>query len=321
MRASSDFRFMIDLTIIIVSWNCRKDLVACLHSIGSSKPDCQYPIVVVDNGSTDGTREEVQRTFPSVTLVANPRNLGFAAANNQALALSRSHYVMLLNPDTILRQGAVDVLIRFMDENPTAWVVGPLLLNDDGSVQRTGVRFPSLLNLFFETFFLDRLFSRSRLFGRHNETYADRSAPHSVDYVQGACMVIRSSALETVGNLDEQFFMYFEEVDFCFRVAAAGGKVYVCPTSEVVHVGGDVFGHYDERRLEYYHRSLLRFYRKHLSRVQEVLVRLVLLMRSSIRVVVWWIVAISKPTARIAAMSCVRGYCRAIVVMVRPRLE
>ena len=301
---------MDDLTIIIVSWNCKTYLVDCLRSIEAAGSTCSWSVIVVDNNSGDGTVELLRKDFPMVSLIANAHNTGFAAANNQAMKAARSRYMMLLNPDTFLHRGALDELVRFMDSHPTVWVAGPLLLNRDGSVQHSGVRFPSTWNIFCEMFFLDRLFPRSKAFGKHKEQYADTSVPHAVDYVRGACLIVRTSVLDAVGGLDERFFMYFEETDWCYRITQAGGEVYVCPSAEVVHFGGDDIGHYDEQRLMHYHKSLLLFYQKYYTLYSAAGLRIILALRSLIRIGVWSIAGLVRPALRYAAMSSIKGYVR-----------
>ena len=307
---------MIDISIIVVSWNCWTYLDNCLKALLDQVTRCATRIVVVDNGSTDGTPALLKARYPSVTLIENRENLGFAAANNQGLRIFRSHYVILLNPDTVVHQGAIDTLFTFLQEHRDAWAVGPALLNGDGTRQESGVRFPSTWNILCETFFLDRLFPKSRIFGRHKELFEDTSKPRAVDYVQGACLMVLCEAIEKVGALDEQFFMYFEETDWCYRMTQAGGRVYCCPDAKVVHYGGGEMGHYDERRILHYHRSLLLFYRKHYSSVDLLGVRCVLILRSVVRILVWTIVGVVKPALRTSAASSVRGYVRTLGAVV-----
>jgi GT2 family glycosyltransferase len=307
---------MNDLTIIIVSWNCRGYLADCLRSIDDTGSAVSYSIVVVDNKSDDGTLKMLREDFPRVHLIANAENVGFAVANNQALKASRSRYVMLLNPDTIVHSAGLETLIRFMDDHPPVWAAGPAMLNRDGSPQRTGVRFPNNWNIFCEAFFLDRLFPRSRLFGRHKELYADASVSRPVDYVQGACLIVRSEAVEKVGGFDERYFMYFEETDWCYRMKRAGGHVYFSPDAEVTHFGGGDVGHYDEERLVHYHRGLLRFYYKHYSWFASAIVRVIVAARSLVRIGIWGGIAVIKPGARQSALSSIRGYMRTFTILI-----
>ena len=140
--------------------------------------------------------------------------------------------------------------------------------------------------------------------------YADTSVPRAVDYVRGACLIVRTSVLPNVGELDERFFMYFEEADWCYRITQAGGKVYVCPSAKVVHYGGDEVGHYDERKLVFYHKSLLFFYTKNHEMSAAAVLRLILVFRSLIRVGAWTITGLGRPTLRDAAKSSIKGYLK-----------
>ncbi len=272
-------------------------------------------VVVVDNGSTDGTVEMLQNDFAGTVVLANSTNKGFAAANNQAFTVLQSRYVMLLNPDTIIHKDALRLLVRFLDENPAVWAAGPLMLNRDGSHQASGVRFPNNWNILCETLFLDRLFPRSRFVGRHKELFADLSIPRSVDYVQGACLLVRSDILNVVGGLDERFFMYFEETDWCYRMKQRGGQIYLFPEARVTHFGGGETGHYDEARLIHYHRSLLRFYRKHYSTWSSIIVKMIIALRSLVRLAGWSLMAVVRPRLRSFAVSSMRGYIRTYSIL------
>ncbi len=299
---------MSDVAVIIVTWNCRAFASQCLRSLTAEPSAHRFHIVVVDNNSDDGTVDVIRSEFPEVTVHANTDNVGFAAANNQAIRSTESSYVLLLNPDTETSPRAVDALAGFLDADASVWAVGPTIVNADGTLQRSGVRFPGNWNILCETLFLDRLFPYSRLFGSHTERYRDPAVPRPVDYVQGSCLMVRRDGIRQVGLLDEEFFMYFEETDWCFRMKRAGGKVCYVPTDSVVHFGGGEFGHYDERRLVHYHESLLRFYGKHYPVVREVAVRAILLMRSAIRIGIWGSVWLAAARRRATALSSIRGY-------------
>lgn len=312
MRSLWGLRDMDDLTIVIVSWNCRDYLVGCLESIRMAAPHGTFKISVVDNCSDDGTIEVVRRDFPEVLLIANKENVGFAAANNQAIRASRSRYILLLNPDAAVMPGTVDGLVAFMDSHPDVSAAGPTLLNTDGTVQRTGVRFPTNWNILCETLFLDRIFAESKIFGRHKEVYMDSTKPREVDFVHGAALIARRKAVEKIGGLDEGFFMYFEETDWCWRMKTEGGKVFYTAGKGIAHHGGSETGHFDERRLVHYHASLIRFYRKHYSSLRLVMLRPLLVLRSVIRIMVWGAVYLVKPDRRGAANSCMRGYSRVL---------
>jgi GT2 family glycosyltransferase len=227
--------------------------------------------------------------------------------------------VLLLNPDTILQEGAIDRLIQCMDAHPGVFAAGPQVHNRDGSLQRTGVRFPSIRNIFFESLFLDRAFPRSRVFGAHKALYDDPATERSVDYVQGSCLIVRAEAIARVGILDEDFFMYFEETDWCYRMRQAGGKVLICPSASVIHFGGEESSHYGEQRLLNYHRSLLQFFAKHHSLSDRLLLRIVLSMRCCVRMAAWLGIFLARGQARVEAASSLRGYWRTLLLVVAGR--
>lgn len=306
---------MIDLSVIIVSYNCREYLERCLRSVYASNARCSFGVVVVDNDSHDGSASVVREKFPTVSLIENTENAGFARANNQALRQANARYVMLLNPDTLVHGGTFDAIVSFLDENDDVWALGPAILNSDGTPQRTGVRFPSNWNLFVESLFLDRVLPNSRVFGAHREIYADHAKPREVDFVQGSCLVVRSAAIKEVGLLDEEYFMYFEETDWCIRMKHAGGRVVFFPGATVVHFGGGEVGHYDEQRLIHYHHSLIRFYRKHYGRWRIIGMKCIIAIRSTIRIITWLSVAVFKPSLRHYATSSVRGYAKSFKIL------
>ncbi len=310
---------MADATVIIVSWNSRDDLRNCLRSLQESSQPTSMKVVVVDNASSDGSAGMVEQEFPAVRVRRSGSNLGFAAANNVAMRESDTRYVILLNPDTEVLGPGLRPLVDFMDRNANVWAAGPALLNSDRTPQRSGVRFPSVWNIVVETLFLDRVFPRWKIFGQHRELYAAKGVARRVDYVQGSCLIVRREPVFTaVGLIDEEFFMYFEETDWCFRMQRAGGEVWVCPDARVVHHGGGTVGHYDERRILHYHKSLFRFIKKNSGDGKAMLVRCVILLRSLVRLVVWGVVAIVRPTLRSAAFSALRGYGGVLRLCVTP---
>lgn len=303
---------MLDLSIIIVSWNSKSDLQRCLGSLALSPSRAAYETIIVDNNSSDGSVEYLRQEHPDVRVIANDTNRGFAPANNQAFAGARGRYLVLLNPDTLVHKGAMDALVEFMDSHPGAGAAGPLLRNEDGTRQLTGVRLPTNWNILVEALFLDRLFAGTRFFGRHKEAYADETGFREVEYVQGSCMIVRNAIVNDLGGLDERYFMYFEEVDWCKRIRDAGWKVYVCPDAVITHFANAGVGHYDERRLIHYHRSLILFYRKHYSASSLTGLRIVLTLRSLIRIGVWVPTGIVRPELRKASLSSIKGYFRTL---------
>ncbi len=259
-----------DLGIVIVNYNTRDLLRRCLETVFASE-GVSFRLCVVDNASTDGSAAMVARDFPQVHLIANEVNLGYPAANNQGLRAmgfergqrGEARYALLLNPDTELPPDALAKMTAFLDAHPEAGVAGPRLVRPDGSLDLACRRaFPSPEVSFYRLTGLSRLFPRSRRFGRYNLTYLPEDETAEVDSVVGAYMQVRAAAIEQVGLLDESFFMYGEDLDWAFRIKAAGWKVYYYPEVTVLHVKRASSRRSGRAQVEFW-RAMEIFYRKH----------------------------------------------------------
>ncbi len=223
-----------NLSIIIVSYNVRDLLRKCLSSIGEDTlPDKE--IIVVDNVSTDGSPDMVKAEFPGVRLVENTENLGFGRANNAGYALSTGRMILFLNPDTVVRDSALEKMARYLDDHDDVGAVSCRLLNGDLSLQRSCRHFPGIFTTIVNYTRLSDRFPGSTVFGRNQMSYWDYGSIRDVDVVSGACMMFRRSLLEEIGLFDERFFMYSEEVDLCRRVWNAGRRIVFIPHAEIVH--------------------------------------------------------------------------------------
>lgn len=259
-----------DLGIVIVNYNTRDLLRACLHTVYASQGDFTFEVCVVDNGSTDGSGEMLEAEFPQARRILNPDNRGYPAANNQGLRLlgfpdgaHAPRYALLLNPDTELPPDALAKMLAFLDAHPEAGVAGPKLVRQDGSLDLACRRsFPSPEVSFYRFSGLARLFPRSRRFGRYNLTYLDPDEMAEVDAVVGAFMMLRREAIAQVGLLDEGFFMYGEDLDWCYRIKAAGWKVYYNPEVTVLHIKRAASTRNPRAQVEFW-RAMEYFYRKH----------------------------------------------------------
>jgi GT2 family glycosyltransferase len=254
---------VVDLSVCIVNWNTRDDLARCLASLQHGQGDLEYEVWVVDNGSTDGSVERVQTQFPTVHLLRNAANVGFSAANNQALRACRGRYALLLNPDTLVHDGALGRLVGFLDRHPEAGVVGVKLLNPDGSVQYSCRTFPTLGAVLFRGTPFGRLFPRNRSTRDYLMQDWQHEEVRTVDWVSGAGLAVRRSVWEQVGLLDERFFMYCEDMDFCQRVHQAGWRVYYFPGAVVTHVIGRSSDQNLRAMILAFHRSMYLYYDKH----------------------------------------------------------
>jgi hypothetical protein len=262
---------MLDLGIVVVSYNTCELLRACLRSIYESRGDLAYEVCVVDNASSDGSPEMVRAEFPQVRLISNADNVGYPRANNQGLrdfgftggGGGGPRFALLLNPDTELPPDALPRMVEFMAAHPRVGVAGPKLVGTDGRLDLACRRsFPDPAVSFYRIVGLSKLFPRSRRFGRYNLTYLDPDQPAEVDAVAGAFMLVRREAILDAGLLDEQFFMYGEDLDWAYRIKAAGWVVYYHPQVTVLHVKRAASRKSARAQVEFY-RAMDIFYRKH----------------------------------------------------------
>ncbi len=220
-------------------------------------------VFLVDNDSADGSAAMVANEFPSVRLIANNSNRGFAAANNQALALSTGDFVMLLNPDTVVHEGAIKTLLTFMRAHPRAGIVAPQLLESSGAVQRSCRQFPTFLGMLYELLGFSKLFPDKAIFRQYKMLDWNHDDERQVDQPEGACLLLRRQVIDEVGVLDEGFFMLFEEVDWCYRIKEKGWQIWFTPSAKVTHHYGQSIKQVKAKMILSSHRGLYRFWRKH----------------------------------------------------------
>ncbi len=223
---------------------------------------------MVDNHSSDGTVQMVRTEFPNVQLIENAQNMGFTTPMNQALRQGRGAYLLQLNPDTVVLPQALERMIDFLEQHALAGICGPKVLNGDGTLQRSCRRGESRPWAVISYFLgLASLFPRSKLFGEYQMNYMHEDKTHEVAGVSGSCMLIRREVIKQIGYLDERFFAYQEDADFCFRARQAGWRVYYLPTAQIIHYGGEGGSRvHPYRSIIEWHRSYWRFYRKSFSR-------------------------------------------------------
>lgn len=262
---------MIDLAIIIVSWNVRDYLADCLRSVYADlhHSGLNGEVWVVDNASTDGTPDLLTDVFPQVRLIANADNPGFGAANNQGMEAAKAEqprYYFLLNPDTLVRRGALEKMVSFMDETPKAGMCGARLVYGDGRFQHSAFAFPGLSQLMFDLFPLPQRLYESRFNGRYPRRFYDPSGrPFSIDHPLGATMLVRRDVAEATRGFDPDFFMYCEELDWCWRIHEAGWQIYTVPDAEIVHYGGESTKQVAARSVINLWQSRAQFYTRHYS--------------------------------------------------------
>ncbi|HKD68681.1 MAG TPA: glycosyltransferase family 2 protein [Candidatus Binataceae bacterium] len=228
-----------DVSVVIVSFNTRDLLRECIGTLYRQADGVSLETIVVDNASRDSSAEMIDAEFPEIKLIRSDINLGFAAANNRGFAVARGRYVVLLNSDAFPETDALRRSVEKMDRAPRVGLAGARLIGRDGSWQPSARTFPSVLNDFLALSGLAAKYAHSRFFGRFDRTWADQQQPAQVDWVPGAYSIIRRDLLEQIGYFDERFFLYYEEVDLCRRVKAAGYQVWYWPDVVVVHLGGE----------------------------------------------------------------------------------
>lgn len=264
---------VIGLSISVVTLDVKEYLRGCLTSIFHHSPSFPFEVIVVDNGSSDGTAEMLEKEFPEIRLIRNNTNVGFAKAHNQALAQSRGRYFMILNPDTELKPDTLRTMLSFMENHPEAGMVGPKMLNPDGSLQPScHQRFPNLLDLVLDTFGIGPCvlwLQKRRLFRKFflKRFYADYGRETEIAWAGGACLMARRKAIDQAGGLDETYFIYREDTDWCFEFRRHGWKVFYLPQAEIIHHWGKTPGRWEGVRTVSATRSNLHFFSRHTSKV------------------------------------------------------
>jgi GT2 family glycosyltransferase len=266
----------LDLSIIIVSWNIRDLLAKCLRSVDTGRGELSLEVIVVDSGSNDGTPEMLANDFPWINLIICQDNVGFPKGNNIGLAEAHGRFLLLLNPDTEIQGDALTIMVRYLKEHPKVGIAGPLLLNPDGSIQSSRRRFPSLWTGIFESTWLQPWAPKSLLDDYYAADMPDDQVAE-VDWLVGACLMARNEILIDVGPLDEAYFMYSEELDWCRRVKEAGWHIIFLPQAEVIHhVGKSSEQAVTERHINY-QKAKLRYFRKFHGRRASGVLRIILL--------------------------------------------
>ncbi len=260
---------MLDVSILIVSWNVRELLCACLDSILTAPvtltPQQGLPhveIIVVDSASSDDTVAYLTTHYPQVKVLAQRENVGFTRGNNIALAKARGRHLLLLNPDTLVLGDAIGTMMRYLDDHPQVGIVGPHTLNSDGSTQSTRRHFPNKRIAFFESTSWQAFAPRAWLADYYVSSAPD-TATLAVDWVQGSCLMARREVYEQIGALDEGYVMFFEEMDWCKRAKAAGWQVHYLGNAQIIHHGGQSSVQIGAQKHIHFQQSKLRYFRKH----------------------------------------------------------
>ncbi len=292
-----------ELSIIIVSYNTREILRDCLKSVFEFSAGMKVEVIVVDNASSDGSVEMVVQDFPEVILLANKDNRGFAAANNQGFEIAQGEFWLLLNSDTLLRDNVLQASLCYMRQNADAGMLGCRVLNQDLSLQQTCFMWPSLFNLAIQATGLGRVFPESRFFRRERLQGWLRDSEREVDSITGCFLLVRASATRRIGLLDEDFFFYGEETDWCRRFKDGGYRVMFVPLGEIIHLGGASGDktHYSRKLL--LAQAQVRLQRKHHGLIAALIAWLLLWCESFNKSIGFGVVSLVKPRFRAAFMK------------------
>lgn len=254
------------LSIIIVNYNAGRLLKECIDSIYKESVATSFDVWVVDNSSQDDSIAMVKEYFPEVKVIENRSNLGFSRANNIVISRTNSDCILLLNPDTVVIDHAIEKMVQFMIDHPKTGLCGCKVLNQDGTLQRASRRsIPTPGIAFFRLTGLSRLFPKSKIMAKYNLTYLDPNETHEVDAVSGACMMIKRKVIDDIGMLDERFFMYGEDLDLCLRAKKAGWAVMYYPGAEIVHHKGKCSKSNSRKATLEFYRAMWLFHNKHFA--------------------------------------------------------
>lgn len=253
-----------DLSIIILNYNTRELTLKALRSVYASRTGYQFEVILIDNASSDSSVEKIREEFPQVRLIENQENVGFAKANNQGMRIATGRYILLLNSDTIVQADTLEIMIRFMDEHPDVGASGCKVILPDGSLDKACRRgFPTPSASFYYAFGISKLFPHVPRFNQYQLGYLNPDEEYPVDCLVGAFMLVRRKAIDEVGLLDEQFFMYGEDVDWCYRIKQAGWTNYYYPKTHIIHYKGASSRKRPLKIVYEFHRAMYLFHRKH----------------------------------------------------------
>jgi GT2 family glycosyltransferase/peptidoglycan/xylan/chitin deacetylase (PgdA/CDA1 family) len=285
----------VDVSIIIVNWNTKDLLRDCLNSIFDQAGHLDYKVIVVDNASIDGSPEMVKTDFPRVTLIENSTNRGYAAACNQGMRIGEGRYVLLLNSDVLICDSAIEKTVRYADSHPQVGIVGCQVRESEDKIMMSGFRFPSITNLLLSTSGLSRLFKHNRFLGRETMKWWKRDSERQVDVVPGVLMLVRRQAVEQVGLMDEGYFFYSEEVDWCYRFSQAGWTTMFWPGARIIHVGGGAQSSKKtpEKSQVLLVKGKLRFFSKNRGSVSYLLARAIFIVLFALKYCFWSAVSIA----------------------------
>lgn len=258
---------MTDISVIIVTWNSRNEIVKCVNSVITALHDIQSELIIVDNYSSDESFALVNKiSFPKLNTVQNPENLGYTKAINQGIKLSKGKYILLLNPDTVLNDKSIMVMFDFLKVNPGYGACAPLMKNPDGSIQYSVRNFPTYWRMFCEFSLLAYIFPKTKLFGSWKAKYMDYSTPQDIEQPMAAAFMVRSELLAKIDNMDERFRMFFNDVDLCKKIYDSGFKIRLLPSSVVTHEHGASIKKDRANMIRVWNYDCAKYFEKHFGK-------------------------------------------------------
>jgi GT2 family glycosyltransferase len=300
---------VMDVSIIIVAWNVREFLYNCIKSVYEQTRGIDFEVIYVDNASEDGSVEMVRKEFPEVRIIENEENKGFIIANNKGIEIAEGRYVLLLNSDTIVLDNAIAKTVEFSDKHPKAAVVGCKVLYPDGTLQRNCFMYPSVLNLFLLATYLNKIFPRSKFFGREYMEWWDYSNAREVEAVAGCYSLVRREAIDQVGVMDERYFVYGDDPDWCFRFKKTGWKIMYTPESRIIHCHGKTTKHMKREFRLQLSGSLLMFMFLHGGKTAFMFSRLIMALFFLLRIPYWLLIWLIKKEKRKESLHTTGTYC------------
>jgi len=276
---------MVDVSVIIVSWNAKNFLIKCIQNLLKSVKQYTMEIIVVDNSSDDGSGASVREIFPNVYLVENEKNEGFARANNIGIDIAGGRYVALVNSDIEVIDDCIKLLLSFMEKYQDIGVLGPRILNKDRTLQASCRKFPGVWNAVCEALGLNNIFPKSEHFSGEEMFYFNHEEVREVDALSGCFLMVRKEAIAQVGGLDEKFFIYSEDIDWCKRIKMAGWKIIFCPEAQAIHYGAGSSRNAPEKFLIEQKKAILQYWQKHNGIAGRITIKAILILHHTIRLV------------------------------------
>ena len=272
------------VSVIIVSFNVKQYLLHAINSIHQSQYAGEVEIIIVDNNSFDGSVSVIQKSFPDIMIYKNKVNVGFGKAANQAAGKATGEYLLILNPDTIIQENTISKFVEYLEEHPDVGIIGPKILNADGSLQLACKRsFPTISVALPKLLGLTSLFPKSKWAGKYNLTYLDPDKIHKVDAISGSCMFIRQELFHRLDGFDEHFFMFGEDLDLCYRINQAGYEIHYFPVTQIIHYQGESVKTAPYDSLNAFYNAMILFSNKHFSRSQSILTNFTIRLGISLR--------------------------------------